>query len=184
MPLMHGLEMDAVVRVLTRNGCEVEVTEGQGCCGAIHSHVGDLDRARELARNNIEAFQKRGVDAVIVASAGCGARMKEYGHLLENDPDYGERAAKFSATVKDIHEFLVDLPFTPADRKGRQASDLSRLVPPRQRPASHRRAESDPDFDTGVELVEMERSDVCCGAGRYLHHHGEGVLAPCPLTPR
>ena len=60
MPLMHGPEMDSAVRVLTRNGCEVEVTEGQGCCGAIHSHVGDLERARALARKNIDAFEERG----------------------------------------------------------------------------------------------------------------------------
>ena len=165
MPLMHGPEMDAAMRVLTRNGCEVEVTEGQGCCGAIHSHVGDLDRARELARKNIVAFEARGVDAVIVASAGCGARMKEYVHLLENDPDYGQRAAKFSATVKDIHEFLVDLPFTPPTARldKRVTYQDSCHLANAQRITDPPRAilTSIP----GVELVEMERSDVCCGAG-------------------
>ena len=165
MPLMHGPEMDAAVRVLTRNGCEVEVTEGQGCCGAIHSHVGDLDRARELARNNIDAFETRGVDAVIVASAGCGARMKEYDHLLENDPEYAERAVKFSATVKDIHEYLIDLPFTPptASVEKRVTYQDSCHLANAQRVTDAPRAilTSIP----GVELVEMERSDVCCGAG-------------------
>ena len=165
MPLMHGPEMDAAVRVLTRNGCEVEVTEGQGCCGAIHSHVGDLDRARVLARKNIDAFEKRGVHAVIVASAGCGARMKEYGHLLENDPDYAERATKFSETVKDIHEYLVDLPYTaPTARLDKRVTyqdschlaNAQRITdPPRTILASI----------PGVDLVEMDRSDVCCGAG-------------------
>ena len=165
MPLMHGSEMDAAVRVLTRNGCEVEVTEGQGCCGAIHSHVGDLDRARELARKNIDSFEARGVDAVVVASAGCGARMKEYGHLLENDPDYAERAAKFSETVKDIHEFLVDLPYTPPTARldkrvtyqdSCHLANAQRITdPPRTILASI----------PGVDLVEMDRSDVCCGAG-------------------
>ena len=165
MPLMHGPEMDAAVRVLTRNGCEVEVTESQGCCGAIHSHVGDLDRARELARKNIDAFEARGVHAVIVASAGCGARMKEYGHLLENDPDYAERASRFSATVKDIHEFLVDLPFTPPtarlDKRVTYQDSCHLANAQRITDAPRTILTSIP----GVELVEMERSDVCCGAG-------------------
>ncbi len=165
MPLMHGPEMDAVVRVLTRNGCDVEVTEGQGCCGAIHSHVGDLDRARELARKNIDAFLSRGVDAVIVASAGCGSRMKEYGHLLEDDPHYAERASKFSATVKDIHEFLVDLPFVPPtgtiDKRVTYQDSCHLANAQRITDAPRTILTSIP----GVDLVEMERSDVCCGAG-------------------
>lgn len=165
MPLMHGPEMDAAVRVLTRNGCEVEVTEGQGCCGAIHSHVGDLDRARELARNNIDTFEQRGVDAVIVASAGCGSRMKEYGHLLEDDPDYAELAVKFSKTVKDIHEFLVDLPFTPPtgriDKRVTYQDSCHLANAQRVTDAPREILTSIP----GLELVEMERSNVCCGAG-------------------
>ena len=83
MPLVHGPQMDAVTRVLARNGCEVVVAANQACCGAIHSHVGDMEMARELARRNVDAFLGEPVDAVLVASAGCGARMKEYGHLLE-----------------------------------------------------------------------------------------------------
>ena len=165
MPLMHGPEMDAVVRVLTRNGCDVEVTEGQGCCGAIHSHVGDLDRARELARNNIDAFEARGMDAVIVASAGCGSRMKEYGHLLEDDPHYAERASMFSRTVKDIHEFLVDLPFVPptgtVDKRVTYQDSCHLANAQRITDAPRAILTSIP----GVELVEMERTDVCCGAG-------------------
>ncbi len=165
MPLMHGPEMDAAVRVLTRNGCEVEVTDGQGCCGAIHSHVGDLERGRELARKNIDAFEERGIHAVIVASAGCGARMKEYGHLLDDDPVYAERAGKFSSTVKDIHEFLVDLPFTPPTGRveKRVTYQDSCHLANAQRITDAPRAilTSIP----GVELVEMERSGVCCGAG-------------------
>ncbi len=165
MPLMHGPEMDAAVRVLTRNGCDVEVTNGQGCCGAIHSHVGDLDRARELARKNIEAFERREISAVITASAGCGARMKEYGHLLERDAEYAERAAMFSRKVKDIHEYLVDLPFVPP--RGRIAKRVT------YQDSCHL-ANAQNITDTpriilasipGVELVEMEQSNVCCGAG-------------------
>lgn len=165
MPLIHGPEMDAVVRVLTRNGCEVEVTNGQGCCGAIHSHVGDLHRARNFARQNIDVFEGRAVDAVIVASAGCGVRMKEYGHLLQNDSDYAERAARFSRTVKDIHEFLVDLPFVPPTEginKRVTYQDSCHLANAQGVTDAPRALLSS---IPGVRLVEMEQSSVCCGAG-------------------
>lgn len=165
MPLMHGPQMAAAMRVLARNGCEVEVTKGQACCGAIHSHVGDLQRARDLARQNIDAFENRDVDALVVASAGCGARMKEYGHLLRDDPDYAERAERFGRTVKDIHEFLVDLPFTPPTGRIHKrvtyqdschlANAQSITSPPRTLLTSI----------PGIEFVEMERSNICCGAG-------------------
>lgn len=165
MPLMHGPQMAAAMRVLARNGCEVEVTKGQACCGAIHSHVGDLPRARDLARQNIDAFENRDVDALVVASAGCGARMKEYGHLLRDDPDYAERAERFGRTVKDIHEFLVDLPFTPPTRgihKRVTYQDSCHLANAQRITAAPRTLLTS---IPGIEFVEMERSNICCGAG-------------------
>ena len=165
MPLMHGPQMAAAMRVLTRNGCEVEVTKGQACCGAIHSHVGDLPRARDLARQNIDAFENRDVDALVVASAGCGARMKEYGHLLRDDPDYAERAERFGRTVKDIHEFLVDLPFTPPTggiHKRVTYQDSCHLANAQRITAAPRTLLTS---IPGIEFVEMERSNICCGAG-------------------
>ncbi|MDO9444316.1 MAG: heterodisulfide reductase-related iron-sulfur binding cluster, partial [Dehalococcoidia bacterium] len=77
---------EATVRVLDRLGCEVVAPPEQGCCGALHSHAGDAETARALARRNIAAFEASGVDAVIVNAAGCGAAMKEYGRLLRDDP--------------------------------------------------------------------------------------------------
>lgn len=165
MPLMHGPQMGAAMRVLARNGCEIEVTKGQGCCGAIHSHVGDLQRARNLARQNIDAFENRDVDALVVASAGCGARMKEYGHLLRDDPDYAERAESFGRMVKDIHEFLVDLPFTPPtgriDKRVTYQDSCHLANAQRITAAPRTLLTSIP----GIEFVEMDRSGVCCGAG-------------------
>ena len=165
MPLIHGPEMNAVVRVLTRNGCEVVVTKAQTCCGAINSHVGDLDTTRELARRNIDAFLADGVDYVAVASAGCGSRMKEYGHLLRNDRLYAEKAEAFSAKVQDIHELLAALPIDPpeghlpyrvtyqdschlsnAQRITAAPRELLRAIP-------------------GIEFVELSNADKCCGAG-------------------
>jgi len=165
MPLVNGPQMNAVVRVLTRNGCEVEITRGQACCGAINSHVGDLETARTLARRNIDAFLRSGVDAVVVASAGCGARMKEYAHLLRNDNRYAEKAQAFSAMVKDIHELLAALPIDPPKaslpyrvtyQDSCHLSNAQRITaPPRQLLRSI----------PGIEFVELPNASKCCGAG-------------------
>ena len=165
MPLVHGPEMDAVTRVLARNGCEVVVTRGQVCCGAINSHVGDLDTTRNMARRNIDAFMAGGVDAVVVASAGCGVRMKEYGHLLRDDPEYAERAEAFGAMVRDIHEFLVDLPFVPPrgrlDYRVTYQDSCHLSHGQRVTEAPRELLRSIP----GLDLVEMAGATVCCGAG-------------------
>lgn len=165
MPLVNGPQMNAVVRALTRNGCDVEITRGQACCGAINSHVGDLETARTLARRNIDAFLGSGVDAVVVASAGCGSRMKEYAHLLRNDRRYAEKAQAFSAMVKDIHELLVDLPIDPPKaslpyrvtyQDSCHLSNAQRITaPPRQLLRSI----------PGIEFVELPNASKCCGAG-------------------
>ena len=165
MPLVHGPQMESVVSVLSRNGCEVVVPEGQGCCGAIHSHVGDLDRARELARGNIDAFSRAGVDAVIVASAGCGVRMKEYGDLLRDDPEYAERAAQFDSKVKDVHEILSALPFRPPTGRldcsvtYQDSCHLSHAQGITRQPRELM------DAVPGLRRVEMEHASRCCGAG-------------------
>ena len=165
MPLVNGPEMDAVARVLARNGCEVVVTAGQVCCGAINTHVGDLDTARELARRNIDAFLASGVDAVVVASAGCGIRMKEYHDLLRDDVEYAERAAELSTLVKDVHEFLVELPFIPPEgRLGYRVTyqDSCHLAHAQRITEAPRvLLRSIP----GLELAEMADSSRCCGAG-------------------
>jgi hypothetical protein len=73
----------------------------------------DRTTARELAGRNINAFLAAEVDAIIVNSAGCGSTMKEYAELLEHDPEYAEKARHFVALVRDVTEFLVELPFDP-----------------------------------------------------------------------
>ena len=165
MPLVHGPQMDAVTRVLARNGCEVVVVANQACCGAIHSHVGDMDTARDLARRNVDAFLGEPVDAVVVASAGCGARMKEYGHLLEDDGAYSERAASVGGMVRDVHEFLADLPLVPPEGRlpyrvtYQDSCHLANAQRITEAPRQLLRA------IPGLELVEMAASSRCCGAG-------------------
>ena len=165
MPLVHGPQMDAVIRVLARNGCDVVVTREQSCCGAINSHVGDLDLARDLARRNIDAFMSEDVDAVIVASAGCGARMKEYAYLLRRDQEYVDRAATLAGKVKDVHEFLAELPLlSPKGRLDVRVTyqDSCHL--------SNAQCINDAPRELlksipGLDLVEMEGEVQCCGAG-------------------
>ena len=165
MPLFSGPEMEAVVRVLNRNGCEVVVPEGQTCCGAIHSHVGDLETTRSMARRNIDVFANAGVDAVVVASAGCGSRMKEYDHLLKDDDEYADKAREFVKTVKDVHEFLVDLPFEPpaAELDYRVTYQDSCHLGNAQRITSAPRQVL--NAIPGVEFVELPGAGRCCGAG-------------------
>jgi glycolate oxidase iron-sulfur subunit len=97
----------ATVRVLTANGCEVVVPKVQGCCAALPHHQGQEEQAKTLARQMIDAFADTGVDAVIINAAGCGHTLKEYGHLLQDDPEYKEKAQEFAAKVKDVQEFLA-----------------------------------------------------------------------------
>jgi glycolate oxidase iron-sulfur subunit len=166
----------ATVRVLAANGCEVHVPAGQGCCGALTVHAGDLDRARAHARQTIAAFERleasAPVEAIIVNAAGCGVALKEYGHLLREDPAFAERAAAFSAKVQDITEFLGEL-----EQRGllNLAMRPLNLKVTYQEPChlAHAQHVSDQPrrllrLIPGLELVEMRESALCCGsAGIY-----------------
>jgi glycolate oxidase iron-sulfur subunit len=99
----------ATARVLAAEGCDVIVPRGQGCCGALSLHGGRRAEAGEFARATIAAFERAGVDVVVVNAAGCGSAMKEYEHVLGGDPAWAERATAFSGRVRDFSEFLVEL---------------------------------------------------------------------------
>ncbi len=94
------------LKVLLKHDCEVISPYNQVCCGSLHAHNGEKEKGHELARKTMEIFNEFEFDYVISNSAGCGAFMKEYGHIFENDPVLGEIAGRFSAKVKDITEFL------------------------------------------------------------------------------
>ncbi|MDJ0717537.1 MAG: (Fe-S)-binding protein [Prochloraceae cyanobacterium] len=103
---------EATVRVLTANGCEVVIPKTQGCCAALPAHQGQEKQAQELARQMIDSFDGTDVDAIIINAAGCGHTLKEYGHILEDDPEYREKAQEFAAKVKDVQEFLMEVGVT------------------------------------------------------------------------
>jgi glycolate oxidase iron-sulfur subunit len=159
---------EATVRVLQRNGCEVVIPDGQGCCGALHAHAGLREEARKLARRNIDAILADQYDAIITNAAGCGSTLKEYGDLLEDDPAYAEKAKRFAGLMRDITEFLGGIELNPnlgrveaavtyqdschlahGQKIRRQPRDLLRAIP-------------------GLSFHEMAGADICCGsAGIY-----------------
>lgn len=99
----------ATVRVLAAEGCEVLIPPSQGCCGALSVHNGRKAEAQRFARKLIDVFEKTGMDYFVVNAAGCGSSLKEYDVLLEDDPAYAERAAAFTAKVRDLAELLAEL---------------------------------------------------------------------------
>ncbi len=103
---------EATVRVLTANGCEVVIPSSQGCCAALPEHQGQSQQAQGLARQMIDSFADTEVDAVIINAAGCGHTLKEYGHILQDDAKYKEKAQEFASKVKDVQEFLATVGLT------------------------------------------------------------------------
>jgi len=174
--LLTGCIMDAAfgevhaatAYVLRANGIVLAEAPGQACCGALHLHAGDAERARQLARRNIAAFEAAGDAPVVVNSAGCGAATKEYGRLLAADPAWATRARRFAARVRDVTEYLAGLPLAPphiavpcavayddpchlvhAQRIGDEPRELLGRIP-------------------GLRLVPLREAEMCCGsAGSY-----------------
>ncbi|MGB7249705.1 MAG: (Fe-S)-binding protein [Phormidesmis sp.] len=103
---------EATARVLSANGCEIVVPRSQGCCSALPEHQGETAQAQALARQMIDSFEGTNVDYVIINAAGCGHTLKEYGHILANDPVYAERAKAFATKVRDVQEFLAEVGIT------------------------------------------------------------------------
>ena len=158
----------ATARVLARNGVEVHVTRPQTCCGALHAHAGERDRARALARRNIAAFEGLAVEAIIVNAAGCGAAMKEYGWLLKDDPAWAARATAFAARVRDATEYLGDLGLRepPGPVRVRAVYDDPCHLLHGQRVQAQPRALL--AAIPGLDLAPLAEADMCCGsAGTY-----------------
>ena len=103
---------EATARVLTANGCEVIIPRSQGCCAALPAHQGQEAQAQDLARQMIDSFADLDLDAVVINAAGCGHTLKEYGHILADDPEYAEKAKVFANKVKDVQEFLSEIELT------------------------------------------------------------------------
>jgi glycolate oxidase iron-sulfur subunit len=158
----------ATARVLAAEGCEVVAPLEQSCCGALLVHAGAEEQAQELARRTIDVFERAQVDTIIVNAAGCGSTMKEYAHLLRDDPQYAARAREFAAKCKDVSEFLATLePRAPRNPlKMRVAYHDSCHLQHAQGVRTQPRALL--SRIPQLELLEIPEPAVCCGsAGIY-----------------
>ncbi len=158
----------ATHRVLLVNGYDVRNVPHQRCCGALHLHAGDAETARALARANIAAFERAGVEYVAVNASGCGATMKEYGHLLHDDPAWKDRALRFASRVRDVSELLAAAGPAPGARidVGAVTYDPPCHLLHAQRVATAPLAvlRAIPD----LTIVPLADEDKCCGsAGIY-----------------
>jgi glycolate oxidase iron-sulfur subunit len=111
----------AAIRVLTRNGIEVVVPPGEGCCGAIVQHMGREADSLAHARRNIDAWtrevESEGLDAILITASGCGTTVKDYGFMFRTDAAYAAKAARVSALTKDVSEYLDTLGLAPPVRR-------------------------------------------------------------------
>ena len=158
----------ATARVLAAEGCEVIAPAGQSCCGALMLHAGEEPDALKLARRMIDVFEQAQVDTIVINAAGCGSSVKEYGHLLRDDPRYSERAAAFSAKCRDISELLDELePLAPRHALPLKVAyhDACHLQHAQGVKAEPRRVlHTIPQ----LEIAEIEEAAICCGsAGIY-----------------
>jgi glycolate oxidase iron-sulfur subunit len=155
--------------VLLANGCDVITPRAQACCGSLHAHNGELQLARELARRQIDSFDLDSMDAIITNAGGCGAHLKQYGHLLHEDPLYAAKARQWDRKVKDIHEWMALIGI----RKPEKGADVTEVTYHESCHLCHgQKVSSQPrqmlQAIPGLILKELPESNWCCGsAGIY-----------------
>ncbi len=168
---------DSTIRLLARSGIDVEVAAGAGCCGATASDTGDPELSRKFARANIDAWIKSlardQADAVVFSSAGCGAAVKDYAHLLRADPAYAVNAAKISSLAKDVTEFLGARGLGPPRRWS--SLKVAYVAPCRQQHGQ--RVFEQPVkliHEAGFTVMDPMGDNLCCGAaGTYAFRERE-----------
>jgi glycolate oxidase iron-sulfur subunit len=163
----------ATARVLQRNGCEVWIPRTQVCCGALHYHASREAPAQKLAAENCRRFARglidtaAAVDAIVVNAAGCGAMLKDYGHLLHGTPA-AAAGQRFAAKVRDVSELLVELgPIAPEHPLPLRAvyHDACHLCHGQQIRRQPRQLLA---LIPGLEILPLSETEICCGAaGSY-----------------
>lgn len=158
----------ATVRVLTAEGCDVHVPQDDQCCGALSMHAGRADEGLARARATIDMFARYDLDVIVTNVAGCGSNLKEYAALLREDPAYADKAAAFTAKVRDVHEVLAELPVraprAPLDTRVayHDACHLANAQGVRKQPRQV--LETIP----GLSVQDVAEAELCCGsAGIY-----------------
>jgi glycolate oxidase iron-sulfur subunit len=172
--LLFADESAATVRVLSRNGCTVVTPKEVECCGMPAHGYGRLDLVRKQAKHNISVFETSDVEIVVTDCATCGSTLKEYGEYLKDDPDWAKRAANFSQKVRDVSEFLGEIPLEKP--KGRVETRVTYHDPCHLRRAQNvsEQPRNILRMIDGLEFIELPESDWCCGsAGSQLITHYE-----------
>ena len=161
------------IRLLNAAGFEAVIPKSQSCCGALYAHSGQLEQARESARRNIDAFEAEKLDAIVINAAGCGSTLKEYAHLLKDDPKYAARAKVFNDKVRDLTEFLAEHPVPNLSTLSSNSLSTYKVTYHDACHLAHAQGISKQPRDLVKEIagdyfVELPESDVCCGsAGTY-----------------
>ncbi|PFP29209.1 glycolate oxidase [Bacillus sp. AFS073361] len=153
------------IELLTLVGCEVIIPKSQNCCGALHAHQGMTENARELAKQNIAAFEETKADYYINNAGGCGALLKEYDHLLEKEEEWAERAKNFSHASKDISEVLVEFGPLPFQKEWDGVITYQDSCHLRNVQGVHREPRKLLQSIPGARFVELPGSDSCCASG-------------------
>jgi len=160
---------EATIRLLTRLGVEVVVSQGAGCCGALNHHIGQHDRAMALARANIEAWsQEEALDAIVINASGCGTTVKDYGFMFRTGPDPLRRKAETIAGLAvDITEFLARFGYAPTQ----PAPGLTVAYHAACSLQHGQKVTAEPKAllrKAGFRVVEPNEPHLCCGsAGTY-----------------
>jgi glycolate oxidase iron-sulfur subunit len=165
---------EATIRLLTRHGCEVVVAKGSGCCGALVHHLGREAAALDLARANIDAWERErlasGLDAIVINASGCGTTVKDYGFMLREDAAYGEKAVRIAALARDVTEVVEALGLGPSS--GVVTADNRRVAYHSACSMQHGQGiNAGPKrllAMAGFEPLDVPEGHLCCGsAGTY-----------------
>ncbi len=175
--LLFAEESAASVRVLARNGCTVITPRATVCCGMPALGYGQFEQVQKQARANIALFGKEDLEVIVTDCATCGSTLKDYGHLLADDPAWAEQAAFFSHKVRDLSEFLMSIPLEKP--QGRLVARVTYHDPCHLRRGQGvwKEPRALLAMIDGVEMVELPEADWCCGsAGSQLITHYETSL--------
>jgi glycolate oxidase iron-sulfur subunit len=161
---------EATVRLLTRHGVEIVNAEGSGCCGSSVMHVGRNEQAVALAKRNIDAWLRemdgQGLDAIVINASGCGTTVKDYGHMLADEPVWREKAERVAAIARDVTEVMVEIGLNPPQIAPLTVAYHSACS------MQHGQKVNEPPRkllrDAGFIVKEVPEAHLCCGwAGTY-----------------
>lgn len=170
--LLHAESSKATLRVLAQNGCEIHTPRDTKCCGMPARGYGRMEEALEMARFNIELYEKQDSEVIVTDCATCGSMLKEYAHFFADDSEWAERAKAFSSRIRDISEYLMEIPLKQPQGKIEARvtyHDPCHMV--RAQKVSNQPRELIKNIP-GLEFIEMKDADQCCGsAGSQLVSH-------------